>query len=379
MRSTNRLVPLLLIALAGCASSSTTLTPTPKTTATLPPPSTGGSVPASIIPAAGYKVSVFAEGGASTKPDSLVQIGSHVFVGFGDTVNPDGTPGPGGVAQTEVREFDLSGKLQKTYEVVGHNDGLMAFDRNTLWAMSNEDANPKLVVIDIASGAQRTYSAAPSLLNGSGGLAHGGGIDDMQIVKGNVYVSGSNPTASTSASCAANTSTPGCPNGVSTGPYVYAMTLGGSATFNLTPIVSSNAPATNRATNASATINMTDPDSEVVAPDGSTLIVDGQQDAELAFVSNLTATPSVSYLPLTFSGAPQQVDDTRFAPSGATFLLLADTPSNAIYRIDGAFTKDRAYSAGQTALLQLDTNSGLMTSVVRGFAAPHGLLFVSPP
>lgn len=101
-------------------------------------------------------------------------------------MNPDGTPGSAGTSQVEILQYDLTGKLQKTYEVAGHNDGLMAFDRNTLWAMSNEDANPKLVVIDVASGTQRSYTAQPSLLNASGGMPHGGGPDDMQLMNGKV-------------------------------------------------------------------------------------------------------------------------------------------------------------------------------------------------
>jgi len=378
VRKTGTILALpLIVALASCNSEGgpSTLTPQPRP---LPPASNNGIVPASVSATSGYTVSVFAAPSGSTKPDSIVQIGKSIFVGFGDTVNPDGTPG-GGKSQTEVLQYDLSGKLQKTYEVSGHNDGLMKFDSNTLWAMSNEDANAKLVVINIASGTEQSYTAQPSLLNASGGLPHGGGLDDMQLIGGKVYVSGSNPTVNATAACPSNSSTPGCPNGVNTSPFLYALSLNSDgSTFNLTPVATSNMAATNRVTNAGGSFNVTDTDSETVSPDGSTLIVDGQQDSELAYITNFGATPSVSFLPLTLSGSPQQVDDTRFVPSGPTFLLLTDTPKNTIYRVDGGFNASDVYSAGQTALLKLNATSGAMTSIVSGLGAPHGLVFVTP-
>lgn len=46
------------------------------------------------------------------------------------------------------------------------NDGLMArTDTNTLWVMANEDANPKLTIIDLTSGAQKTYTPTVKLFN----------------------------------------------------------------------------------------------------------------------------------------------------------------------------------------------------------------------
>ena len=363
-----------VFALASCSSSNST--PSTPIQAPLPPVVNNGSVPASVVPAGGYSVSVFATlSGASSKPDSLVEGGGKIFVGTGDTVGPDGTPSAAGVAQTEVLQYDLSGTLQKTYEVPGHNDGLMLFDTSTLWAMSNEDSNVKLVTINIASGAEQVYTPQASLVNATGGLPHGGGLDDMVDLGGTVYVSGSNPTASTTAACPSNSSTPGCPNGVSAGAFAYKISLNGDgSTFNLVPVASSSTVATNLMTNAPGMLNVTDPDSETLSPDGSTLIVDGQGDSELTFVK-MGATPSVSFLPL--SGG-EQVDDTRFAPSTPTFALLADTPSNTIYRIDGPFMPGSAYSSGATAFDSTNVSSGAIAPLVSGFKAPHGLLFYTP-
>jgi hypothetical protein len=375
MRKTDTILVLpFVLAMAGCGGSGS-----PPAANPLPPPSNNISVPSSVNAVSGYHVSTFAAPpSASTKPDSIVQIGNSVFVGFGDDVNPDGTPGPSGKTQVEIVRYDLSGKLQKTFEVSGHNDGLMEFDPNTLWAMSNEDGNAKLVVINLATGTQQSYTPQPSLLNGSGGLPHGGGLDDMQLIFGKVYVSASNPTVNASATCASDSSTPGCPNGVNTGPFVYTLSLNADgSTFNLTPVATSNTTAVDVATNASGTLNMTDPDSEVVSLDGSTLIVDGQQDSELALIKNPGAGQTVSFLPLSLSGSATSVDDTRFVPGSQTFLLLADTSQDLIYRIDGGFKAGEAYSAGPTTLLKLNIASGVLTPVVSGMQAPHGMAFIT--
>ncbi len=378
MRKTDSMLALpFIVALAGCGGGATTLTPPPPP---LPPASNNGPVPSSVSAVSGYTVSIFAPlPSGSTKPDSIVQIGNSIFVGFGDTVKPDGTPGSAGTSQVEIVRYGLNGKVQKIYQVPGHNDGLMAFDRNTLWAMSNEDGNAKLVVIDIPSGTQKSYTPQPSLVDASGGLPHGGGLDDMALINGKVYTTASNPSANATATCPSDSSTPGCPNGVNTSPFVYTISLNSDgSTFTLTPAATSNVPTTNVVTHARGTFNITDPDSELVSPDGSTLIVDGQQDSELAFIANPGANATASFLPLTLSGSPQHVDDTRFVPQGPTFMLLADTPQDAIYRIDGNFSSGDAYSAGQTMLLKLNLTSGALTPVVSGLGAPHGLAFITP-
>ncbi len=375
MRTTIPIVAFSLIAaLSGCGGSSAT----PGAPSTLPPPSSAIPVPGGVTATSGYRLSVFAAPpSGSTKPDSVVQVGSNVFVAFGDDVNPDGTAGPDGKTQTEVVQYDLTGKQLKVYSVTGHNDGLMAFDANTLWAMSNEDANPQLVVINVSAGSQTTYAAQPSLLSGTA-LPHGGGLDDMMLINGKVYVSGSNPTTA-AGPCPPASSTPGCPNGVSTGTFAYILSLNSSgSTFNLTPVASSGASAMNLATKTSAVLNMTDPDSEALAPDGSTLVVDSQGDSTLTFVANpASSTPTLSFLPVAASGMPVQLDDTRFAPNKPTFLLLTDTPTNTIYRIDGAFAGGGAYSAGPPGLFALDMISGNLSPIASGMNSPHGLAFIT--
>jgi hypothetical protein len=272
--------------------------------APLPPPNNAAAVPAGVVATAGYKVSVFAVmPSGSTKPDSIVQIGSNVFIAVGDDVGPDGAPGPSGKQNVEILEYTLSGTLEKTFSAAGHNDGLMAFNTSTLWAMSNEDCNPKLTVINLASGTQQLYTPQSSLVTAGCLTNTNGGIDDMQIVGGTVYVSASNPNPTPPGACPADSSTPGCPNGVSTAAAVFALKLNADGTtFNLTPTFTSGSTAVNVVKNANGTLNMTDPDSEAVAPDGSTLVVDSQQDSELVFIKNPGTLQTVSYLPIALAG-----------------------------------------------------------------------------
>ncbi|MGP6191634.1 MAG: hypothetical protein ACLPSH_16525 [Vulcanimicrobiaceae bacterium] len=333
--------------------------------------------------ASGYQVHVFAKiPSTSSNPDSIVQAGNSVFVGTGDDLNPNGTPGPSGKTNVEILQYGLDGTLAKTWSVLGHNDGLMAYDSTTIWAMSNEDCNPKLTVINLTSGSQTVYSPQPSLLTPAGCLtSSNGGLDDMDLIHGVVYTSASNPNPTPPTPCPANISTPGCPNGVSTANAVYILSLNGDgATFNLTPILASGITASNIATGANQILNMTDEDSEGVTPDGSTLLLDSQQDNELVFIKNPGAGEVVSFLPITEGGAPTAngIDDTRYAPSGQTFLLDADTNANYVYRIDSSFTAGNAFSSDSTHVSALNLTTGALTPILSGLQHSNGMWFVVP-
>jgi hypothetical protein len=364
----------LIVAIAGCGGNGTT------PSGGLPAPNNATAVRAGVTATSGYSVSVFAVmPSTSTGPDSIVQIGSSIFVGVGDDLQPDGTPGPSKKTNVEILQYGLDGTLAKTYSVPGHNDGLMAFDSNTLWAMSNEDCNPKLVVINLTTGVQQVYTPQPSLV-AAGCLSNtNGGLDDMQLINGVVYVSASNPNPTPPGPCPANSSTPACPNGISTVEAVYSLALNADGTFSLTPVLASGTAAPNAITKSTATLNITDPDSEAVTPDGSTLVLDSQQDSELVFIKGPGAGQSVSFLPLTLSGALTAVDDTRYVPSKPTFMLVTDTPNNYIYRVDAAFNPGDAYSSAPTQIAALNTASGVLSPVVSGLGAPHGMLFVTAP
>src|SRR5579862_4740427 len=308
----------------------------------------------------GYSVSVFATSPiGSTKPDSLVVLGTSLFVAYQDALNPDGTIPPAGTVQgvNQIVQYDFGGNLLNTYTVPGHNDGVMAFDSHTLWAMSNEDANPKLTTIDITTGTIKSYLPTVSP------PAHGGGYDDMVQIGGVVYVSCSNPA-----------------NNPNTKQAIATLSLNADGIhFDVAPVLLGTALATNLvAGGPAAALNLQDPDSEAVDSLGR-LVLDDQGDSQLVFVSNPGPSQSVSVLPLTLFGNPWPVDDTRWAPSGNSCLLVADTPANVIYRIDltGGFTPGTAYSAGQGTVLQLNTTTGVLTPVVVGMNNPHGMVFIS--
>jgi len=347
----------LVSTLAACGGGSSSSSSPSSTTAIAVPASVAAAIP-------GYKISVFAQVPGKLRPDDLLVHGSNIFaIAQDNNNNPDGTAVAGTSPQSEVIEYDMNGNIVRTFNVPGHPDGLMEFDSHTVWVSTNEDANPMLIVIDTTANTQQTLTpdATP---------VHGGGLDDMKMLNGVVYAAASNPTLGAATATA--------PNGVSSVPSLYSVTLNPDhQTFHLTPALMGNATATNIPTNTQVTLNMTDPDSMAIDPSGD-LVVDSQQDSELVFIANPGANQSVSVLPLTLYGNGWPVDDTRWAPSGNSFMLLADNQAQLIYRIDATpgFTAGTAYSAGQGTVLQVNTSTGAMTPVFTGMGTPHGLIFV---
>ncbi len=326
----------------------------------------------------GFTLSVFANApNANSKPDAIVQMGSSVYIAYqlvGDV--KDGTV-PG--LSNPVVQYDLKGNALKTFIVPGHVDGLLARkDSNTLWALANEDGNPELTIIDLASGTQKSYMATVNP------TAHGGGFDDMQLINGVVYVSASNP------------STPG-----TAAPTVVALTLNpNGTTFDVAPVLAGNALAKDITPSIGGSANpnfglmvpliLSDPDSMETDPSGN-LVLDSQADGKLVFITNPGPSQSVSVLSLTLyndkDGPTELVDDTRFVPAsgtnGNTFMLFTDA-HNVTYRVDGPFKQGDAYSNGQGQVMQLDKATGHLTPVVVGLGVasalqdPHGMLFVVP-
>lgn len=342
------------------------------------------NIPTAVVQTqSGYSLSVFAQAQGKLKPDDMLQVGNSVFIVYQDgNDNPDGTIAAGvASAQSEVIEFDLNGNILHTFKVPGHPDGLVAVSSGTVWVSSNEDANPLISVIDTATNGVISLSCDQAV------LPHGGGLDDMKLVGGVVYASGSNPaTSMTPSPNLAPYSTDGngstAANGVNTAPVLYAITLNGDGkTFHATPALVSSTPSTLLPGGTPVTLNMTDPDSSAIDPGGD-LVIDSQQDSELVFVKGVgSSSTSVSVLPLTYNGGPWPVDDTRWSPaSGPSFMLVSDNAQLVVYRVDmrGGFPASQAYSAGQGTLLELNTKTGALTAIYTGMNNPHGILFVVP-
>jgi hypothetical protein len=374
MRSSFAVALMVLgVVLTGCSGNSNK-SPVP---ASIP-------VPSSVVAAQGsnFSISVFAKAPGTLQPDDMLQMGNSLFVICQDpNVNPDGTLPPGVTsAQAEVLEYDLNGNVLQTFKVPGHPDGIVAFNANTVWVSSNEDANPVITAINTTNNSQQSYSSDIAQ------LPHGGGLDDMKVINGVVYASASNPTTTANPSpnlapYSTDSSGATAEYGVNVGPALYTVALNSDGkTFHSTPVLMSSTPATAIIGNTPVTLNMTDTDSSMVDPSGD-LAIASQQDSEIVFVKNIgTATQSVSVLNVTLYGNPWPLDDTRWSPAtGSSFMLVSDTPAQLIYRIDSTsgFAPGTAYSSGQGTVLQTNTTTGALTPIFVGMNNPHGLIFVT--
>ena len=422
-------------------------------------PAAGTPVPANIVsPAAGYTISVFATNPAgSSKPDDIVPLqtaagtpDSAVFIAYQDrsSVDPMGnipTGAPSGtVAQGQVVEYDLNGNILQTLNVPGHIDGMLQYTANnyhTLWISSDEDANPKLSVVDLSTSPATVTTYTPDAASLSTvavtdpdssasttnyPLRHGGGMDDLKLINGNVYVSASAPATTTTpangttatystsyydgASCGAgvcnnsalygvNQAVTGTVNTNGAIQYLLSLNTGSSNTFHVTPVVSTDGattPTTMLSTgttaltsnNNAAVLNATDADSTALDPNGD-LWIDSQQDAELIHVIGMnpaTATQTTAVLPLTYAGTSWAVDDFRWVPmapagaTGNTFMLVTDTTSGYVYRIDATsgFTPGQVFTSGGGMIASLNMTTGILTPLFVNFQATHGLNFVTP-
>lgn len=313
------------------------------------------SVPTAKPP---YTVSVFAPPPAGlTKPDSITHANGNIFVVYANGTNADGTGG-----FSTIVEYSLTGKVLRTFNVLGKSDGLKynPFDHK-LWALRDEDKNPALTLIDPKTGEQTdyTYAVLPPV--------HGGGDDDVVFLNGETFISASNPTTDPVT-------------GQNNFPSIVKARLSGHKVF-VTPVLQGNAPLIDIATGQTVVSLQSDPDSLKVDSAGD-LVLDSQADGDLIFI-NSPGSPNQAALRLHLSnGTPNQitVDDTVFptAPSGTIYVV--DTNGDTVYAVKSdAFQPGGAYSASDSdgILGKVDLSTGLVTPIVTGMKTPHGALFVS--
>lgn len=347
-----RTIPMTLLAcaavasLGSCGSGATANGSSPASGA-----STGASTGTSgVVSLPQYKVSVFAKASNSySHPDSITRDGNSVFVAYQNHTAKDGTD----TKTSTVVQYDLAGHVLKTFDVAGHNDGLKA-DPSThlLWAMSNEDASPKLTTIDVGTGAKKEYGFSKT--------AHGGGFDDIVFMGGKTYLSASNPTLK---------------GNVNSAPAVVTATLG-AGTVHTTPVLMGNAAAKDAITGAPVTINAIDPDSMFVDPAGD-LTLDNQGGTALISIHNPGPGQTVKQLTV-----GTQVDDTVYPASTTGRLLVSDTKAGVIYAISGALDPNAPLTAtpddsGVNGFVgTVDTKTGFITPVVIGLKSPHGMTYV---
>ena len=343
----------LVLILSACASDQSTTTTTTTPTASTGNPS--GQQPGDFGLAAlpGYTISLFHKESVLLGPDSLVVDQGFVYIDYQNTTAKDCTD----KFTSTVVQYDMTGKMLKSFTVPGHSDGMRA-DPSThlLWVTSCEDGNPKFVTIDPTSGTITPY-AFPSP------TPHGGGYDDLTFLNGLVFIAASNPTLNSA--------------GVNVFPAIDKMTLS-NGKVNLTPVLMGNATATDLIANAKVSLNLVDPDSMTVDSKGQLVLVN-QAGSQLVFLQN----PGTSQQTVTAVPVGNQLDDTVWATSSQGRLLVADGTTGSTYWItETHFTPGVVFTqapddSGVVGFVGVvDLSTGFVTPLVIGFVKATGMLFV---
>ncbi len=310
------------------------------------------SAPGMPVAVPGYSMSVFAGGGtANSHPDALIYANQHLYVAYQNVTAKDGTDHK----SSTVLAYNASGKVDGSWSVLGHCDGLrMDPATGLLWATSNEDGNPGLVTINTSTNTVTSYQfpATP----------HGGGYDDMAFVDGKAFIAASNPTVDK--------------DGINTFAAIDQITLqNGQA--QLTPVLMGNAPAVDMTSNATAPLNEVDPDSLTVDNQGNLVLVN-QGGNEIVFIGHAgTAQQTVSRIPV-----GTQLDDTIWTKGGPGRLFITDGKNNTVYVLhtnqpDGTiFTSVPGDSAVAGFVGTVSIATGNVTPIAVGFGSPTGLIYV---
>jgi len=257
-------------------------------------------------------------------PDDLAAIGDDLFVGFQNGVPSTGGMPPGPTQSTIVK-FDLSGQIQKSWQITGKCDGL-GIDPTTrqVIATVNEDGNSSLWTIPVdgpGTPTHFTYDTNP--------LPHGGGTDSVTFHHGSIHIAASAPATA----------------GV--GPALYRLGLLPGGMAHLTPEFADNATATvANPGGGTVTLALSDPDSAVGVPADAPrfahqFLLDSQGDQQLVLAAHLGAADQQ----LQVLNISQSVDDIAFPTHAGGVLVTTDAAADTVDVITGAFTPGTAYTA----------------------------------
>jgi len=301
----------------------------------------------------GFQVCLFAQATTSMNhPDDIRYVGGKVWIGWQNSSAKDGST----TKPSTIAEYDSSGKLLKTWSVIGHADG-MRMDPATgqMWVTTNEDGNPRLYTINPASSTPTQYAVPKT--------SWGGGLDDIGFVNGAAYISASNPTLNSA--------------GKNPAPAIVKVTLSGTKAV-LTPALPGEAKATSLNPPVTpATLTLTDPDSMSTDPQGD-LVFMSQGDGNLLFVHGIgTASQTVKYVTV-----GTQIDDTIWPTSANGCVLVADNASG-VYSVcskiwvPGVPVSSSPNDAGVISFVgTLSLSSGQITPFLVGMNNPHGMAFI---
>ena len=301
----------------------------------------------------GYQVCLFA--GATTAanhPDDVRYVNGNVWIAWQNSSAKDCTT----TKASTVAEYTSSGKLLKTWSVIGHADGMRWNPTtNLMWVTSCEDGSPRLYTINPGSRTPTQYTVPKT--------SWGGGFDDIQFANGSAYRSASNPALNSA--------------GKNPNPAVVKVTLSGT-----TATVSPALPGELKATSlnppvATSTLTLTDPDSMSSDPQGD-LVFSSQGDSFLISVHGIgTASQTVKYVTV-----GTQIDDTIWPTAAKGCLLIADNASS-VYTVcssiwvPGVPVESSPNDAGVISFLgTLNLSSGQIIPFLVGMGNPHGMAFI---
>jgi hypothetical protein len=292
-----------------------------------------------------------------TAPDSITVGGGSIWVEYGN-----GADSTGAFGNSTIVQYSMTGTVEQTYSIVGLADGLK-YDPATgnVWVLLNNDGNSTLRFINPA-----TQQVSDPLQYGSPyvyGPASSRGFDDVVFDGNRVFLSETNPA------------NPGDP--------VIVQLLNGQAPFGTlqtTPILSFGDTGTNLVTGqTNQPLPITDPDSLKLLPNGD-LLLTGEADGAYIFVKDPgTTQQSESFVTLPSGDVP---DDAIMPTSKSGTFYISNQGANDVLavQVNGLNTKDLyadiVTANNQGELVQIDPNTGVVTPVVTGLTAPHGLAFV---
>ncbi len=297
--------------------------------------------------------SIFATAPDGAKsPDSITSGSGSIWVEYGNGAKSDGSAGSSTIVQ-----YDLLGAVQSTYTLPGLADGLKVDPATgNVWALQNQDGNSTLTFIDPKTGqVSAPLSYAPPYTYGADSAR---GYDDVAFVGQKVFQSYTGPK--------------------NTGDPVIQQLTNGTAPFGLlqtTDVLRLGDTGTNLVTGETKQLlPVTDPDSLKALPDGS-LILTGEADRAFTIISNPGTTEQSAGFVALPAGSSQPDDVIRPIATSGTFYISNQNDNDILAAKVTELNTGDLYATVGSNLDQIDPSTGVVTPILTGLNAAHGLLF----